>query len=281
MRPRSCGHSGNILGAYAPAQKSSQFRIAASEPSYWLLTSQGGVGGGLTGFISNLRQFIWIPVSQDTFRRVSLRVFGHVMNLDLNFHLKRKTGALNCGESAAMRAVRLLHSSCCSMTPSAASACPGHQSPPQAQGRCVKPGTSNSLTAPVSTVVANTAQRLRHLQACMLLLAMARVCTPACEGCLAHSTMPDAHKINEAESRSRSHIEEACVSCTPLDAMMRRRGDQGGRPWHERHPERAVHDRVPDRAADPGHARIGDVPGVRAGARHRTDRAHHHWCALV
>lgn len=53
---------------------------------------QGGAGGGITGFVNNLRQWLWIPVSQDAYRRVSLAVFAHVLDLDLSFHLKRKTG---------------------------------------------------------------------------------------------------------------------------------------------------------------------------------------------
>ncbi|KAF6263959.1 ABC transporter type 1, transmembrane domain-containing protein, partial [Scenedesmus sp. NREL 46B-D3] len=53
---------------------------------------QGGAGGGITGFVNNARQWLWIPVSQDAYRRVSLVVFGHVLDLDLSFHLSRKTG---------------------------------------------------------------------------------------------------------------------------------------------------------------------------------------------
>eukprot|EP00878_Enallax_costatus_P015689 GHUV01016437.1.p1 GENE.GHUV01016437.1~~GHUV01016437.1.p1 ORF type:complete len:820 (+),score=192.83 GHUV01016437.1:571-3030(+) len=53
---------------------------------------QGGAGGGITGFVNNARQWLWIPVTQDAYRRVSLAVFGHVLDLDLSFHLSRKTG---------------------------------------------------------------------------------------------------------------------------------------------------------------------------------------------
>lgn len=53
---------------------------------------QGGAGGGIVGFINNARQYLWIPVSQDAYRRVALTVFSHVLDLDLTFHLKRKTG---------------------------------------------------------------------------------------------------------------------------------------------------------------------------------------------
>ncbi|KAF5841997.1 hypothetical protein DUNSADRAFT_9878 [Dunaliella salina] len=53
---------------------------------------QGGAGGGTVGVISNLRSYIWVPVGQDAYRRISLHVFSHVMDLDLGFHLNRKTG---------------------------------------------------------------------------------------------------------------------------------------------------------------------------------------------
>lgn len=29
---------------------------------------QGGAGGGITGFVNNMRQWLWIPVSQDAYR---------------------------------------------------------------------------------------------------------------------------------------------------------------------------------------------------------------------
>eukprot|EP00798_Chlamydomonas_sp_ICE-L_P028995 gene28995-32187_t len=76
----------------------------ASPESYWALVYpwpvlylscilfQGGAGGGMTGLINNLRSYLWIPVAQDAFKRVSLRVFSHVMSLDLSFHLSKKTG---------------------------------------------------------------------------------------------------------------------------------------------------------------------------------------------
>ncbi|KAG2483230.1 hypothetical protein HYH03_017887 [Edaphochlamys debaryana] len=53
---------------------------------------QGGAGGGIVGFINNVRSFLWIPVTQDAYRRISLRVFDHVMDMDLSFHLRKKTG---------------------------------------------------------------------------------------------------------------------------------------------------------------------------------------------
>lgn len=53
----------------------------------------GGVGS--VGLISNARSFLWIPISQDAERRISLEAFEHMLNLDLSFHLARKTGALS------------------------------------------------------------------------------------------------------------------------------------------------------------------------------------------
>ena len=55
--------------------------------------SAGGVGS--VGIVSNLRSFLWIPISQDAEKRISLRAFGHMLYLDLSFHLERKTGALS------------------------------------------------------------------------------------------------------------------------------------------------------------------------------------------
>ena len=50
----------------------------------------GGFGGGL---LNSLRQVLWVPINQRAFRRVSLDVFGHLLDMDLDFHLHRKTGA--------------------------------------------------------------------------------------------------------------------------------------------------------------------------------------------
>ncbi|GFH15578.1 mitochondrial half-size ABC transporter, membrane protein [Haematococcus lacustris] len=67
--------------------------LSAWVPLYLVaILFQGGAGGGMVGVINNLRQLMWIPVSQDAYRRISLRIFKHVMDLDLGFHLSRKTG---------------------------------------------------------------------------------------------------------------------------------------------------------------------------------------------
>jgi len=55
---------------------------------------QGGTGGGTVGLLSNLRQFLWIPISQEAYKRLSIDIFAHVLRLDHNFHLHRKTGEL-------------------------------------------------------------------------------------------------------------------------------------------------------------------------------------------
>ena len=52
-------------------------------------TSAGGSGGGL---LNNLRQLLWVPIDQRAYKRVSLDVFAHLLDLDLDYHLHRKTG---------------------------------------------------------------------------------------------------------------------------------------------------------------------------------------------
>lgn len=52
---------------------------------------QGG-GSGSSGFVSNLRSFLWIRVQQFTNRVVQLRLFAHLHSLSLRWHLGRKTG---------------------------------------------------------------------------------------------------------------------------------------------------------------------------------------------
>lgn len=46
----------------------------------------------LLGFVSNLRTFLWIRVQQYTSRRVELRLFSHLHELSLRWHLGRRTG---------------------------------------------------------------------------------------------------------------------------------------------------------------------------------------------
>ncbi|KAM3857200.1 ATP-binding cassette sub-family B member 6 [Diretmus argenteus] len=52
---------------------------------------QGG-GSGASGFVSNLRSFLWIRVQQYTNRVVQVRLFAHLHSLSLRWHLGRKTG---------------------------------------------------------------------------------------------------------------------------------------------------------------------------------------------
>lgn len=56
---------------------------------------QGGGGGGFAvGLLSNIRSYLWIPIGQNSFRRACLDIFTHVMEMDQNFHLHRRTGEL-------------------------------------------------------------------------------------------------------------------------------------------------------------------------------------------
>ncbi|XP_001364008.1 ATP-binding cassette sub-family B member 6 [Monodelphis domestica] len=60
--------------------------------TYVLLKFLQGGGTGSTGFVSNLRTFLWIRVQQFTARQVELRLFTHLHGLALRWHLGRRTG---------------------------------------------------------------------------------------------------------------------------------------------------------------------------------------------
>lgn len=44
------------------------------------------------GLLSNLRQLLYIPITQRACKRVSIDVFAHLLRLDHSYHLKRNTG---------------------------------------------------------------------------------------------------------------------------------------------------------------------------------------------
>ncbi|XP_061383703.1 ATP-binding cassette sub-family B member 6 [Danaus plexippus] len=52
---------------------------------------QGGGTGGM-GLLNNLRSFLWIRVQQYTTRELQLKLFRHLHDLPLKWHLSRKTG---------------------------------------------------------------------------------------------------------------------------------------------------------------------------------------------
>lgn len=59
---------------------------------YCLLLFMRGGGTGTTGFLNNLRAFLWIPIQQYTTRRIQLKFLRHLHSLSLRWHLERKTG---------------------------------------------------------------------------------------------------------------------------------------------------------------------------------------------
>ncbi|XP_067299608.1 ATP-binding cassette sub-family B member 6 [Pseudorasbora parva] len=59
---------------------------------YVLLKFLQGGGVGTSGFVSNLRSFLWTRVEQYTSRVVQVRLFGHLHGLSLRWHLGRRTG---------------------------------------------------------------------------------------------------------------------------------------------------------------------------------------------
>ena len=63
---------------------------------FWILQGQSGLLG-------SLRSFLWIPVSQYSYRGLTTAAFNHVHSLSLDFHLSKRTGevlsALNKGSA--------------------------------------------------------------------------------------------------------------------------------------------------------------------------------------
>lgn len=66
--------------------------LAATVLVYVFLKFLQGGGAGSSGFVSNMRSFLWIKVQQFTNRVVQLRLFAHLHSLSLRWHLGRKTG---------------------------------------------------------------------------------------------------------------------------------------------------------------------------------------------
>ncbi|KAM4602266.1 ATP-binding cassette sub-family B member 6 isoform 2-T2 [Polymixia lowei] len=66
--------------------------LATTVCVYVLLKFMQGGGAGSSGFVSNMRSFLWIRVQQYTNRLVQVRLFAHLHSLSLRWHLGRKTG---------------------------------------------------------------------------------------------------------------------------------------------------------------------------------------------
>uniref|UniRef100_A0A668A9F3 ATP-binding cassette sub-family B member 6 n=1 Tax=Myripristis murdjan TaxID=586833 RepID=A0A668A9F3_9TELE len=66
--------------------------VATTVCIYVLLKFMQGGGAGASGFVSNMRSFMWIRVQQYTNRIVQVRLFAHLHSLSLRWHLGRKTG---------------------------------------------------------------------------------------------------------------------------------------------------------------------------------------------
>uniref|UniRef100_A0A3Q3SYT0 ATP-binding cassette sub-family B member 6 n=1 Tax=Mastacembelus armatus TaxID=205130 RepID=A0A3Q3SYT0_9TELE len=71
---------------------SSWHTVATTVCIYVLLKFLQGGGAGASGFVSNMRSFLWIRVQQFTNRVVQVRLFAHLHSLSLRWHLGRKTG---------------------------------------------------------------------------------------------------------------------------------------------------------------------------------------------
>ncbi|KAJ1934401.1 ATP-binding cassette-type vacuolar membrane transporter Hmt1, partial [Linderina pennispora] len=57
---------------------------------YAVLRSMQGTAGVLT----TVQNFVWLPVGQDTTKRISVAMFEHLHRLSLRFHVGRKTGEI-------------------------------------------------------------------------------------------------------------------------------------------------------------------------------------------
>ncbi|XP_060923111.1 ATP-binding cassette sub-family B member 6 [Limanda limanda] len=66
--------------------------VATTVGIYVLLKFLQGGGAGASGFVSNMRSFLWIRVQQFTNRVVQVHLFAHLHSLSLRWHLGRKTG---------------------------------------------------------------------------------------------------------------------------------------------------------------------------------------------
>uniref|UniRef100_A0A3Q3BAY9 ATP-binding cassette sub-family B member 6 n=1 Tax=Kryptolebias marmoratus TaxID=37003 RepID=A0A3Q3BAY9_KRYMA len=66
--------------------------VSATVGVYVVLKFLQGGGSGSSGFVSNMRSFLWIRVQQFTTRVVQVRLFAHLHSLSLRWHLGRKTG---------------------------------------------------------------------------------------------------------------------------------------------------------------------------------------------
>jgi len=68
---------------------------------------------GGAGFLSNLEDYIWIPVGQSTTRRISVQMFTHLHNLSLRYHLNRKTGEILRIQDRGVASIESLLESIC------------------------------------------------------------------------------------------------------------------------------------------------------------------------
>ncbi|XP_030642528.1 ATP-binding cassette sub-family B member 6, mitochondrial [Chanos chanos] len=91
-----------VLNVYVPiynkyivnelSDKQNWNTVAVTVCVYVLLKFLQGQGAGTSGFVSNVRSFLWTRVQQYTSRVVQLRLFGHLHALSLRWHLSRHTG---------------------------------------------------------------------------------------------------------------------------------------------------------------------------------------------
>ena len=66
--------------------------IQLTDPAVAMTDGAARAGSSL---LSELRNAVFAKVAHDSIRRVARRVFLHLHNMDLSFHLSRQTGVLS------------------------------------------------------------------------------------------------------------------------------------------------------------------------------------------
>jgi len=87
------------------------------DPSYWFTLGPMsmivgyGIARSLSSLFTELRGAVFSKVAQASIRLVALKVFTHLHEMDMTFHLQRKTGSLNSIMDRGKRGINFLYTS--------------------------------------------------------------------------------------------------------------------------------------------------------------------------
>ena len=85
--------AGNVIGNSTASTHSIQIPWI-NIGVYCLLSFFIGSGGTGSGLMTNINGFMWISITQYTYKKLQMQLFKHLHSLSLRFHLGRKTGAV-------------------------------------------------------------------------------------------------------------------------------------------------------------------------------------------